>query len=49
MVDIGLLKSGKVELQRTIDQGNLMKLLGMQCNKFALIMKNLFSTEMRNP
>ena len=46
---LGLLKSGKVELQRTIDQGNLMKLLGTRCNKFALIMKNLFSTEMRNP
>ena len=32
-----------------IDRGNLMKFLGMRCNKFALIMKNLFSTEMRNP
>ena len=49
MVNLGLLKSGKVELRRTIDQGNLMKLLGMRCNKFVLIMKNLFSTEMRNP
>ena len=29
--------------------GNLMKLLGMWCNKFALIMRMLFSTEMRNP
>ena len=45
----GLLKSGKVRLRRTIDQGNLMKLLGMRCNKFVLIMKMLFSTEMRNP
>ena len=25
MVDLGLLKSGKVELRRTIDQGNLRK------------------------
>ena len=37
------------EAAGTIDQGNLMKFLGMRCNKFALIMKNLFSTEMRNP
>ena len=29
MVDLGLLKSGKVELQSTIDQGNLRKLLGI--------------------
>ena len=42
MVVLGLLKSGKVRLRRTIDRGNLMKLLGMRCNKFALIMKNLF-------
>ena len=27
----------------------LIKLLGMRCNKFALIMKMLFSTEMRSP
>ena len=44
MVVLGLLKSGKVDLQRTIDWGNLGKLLGKKCNKFALIMKNLFST-----
>ena len=25
MVDLGLIKSGKVELRRTIDQGNLRK------------------------
>ena len=49
MVDLGLLKSGKVEPRRTIDQGNLRKLLGMRCNKLSLIMKNLFSTEMRIP
>ena len=29
MVDLGLLKSGEVELRRTIDQGNLRKLLGI--------------------
>ena len=49
MVNLGLLKSGKVGLRRTIDQGNLKKLLGMKYNKFVLIMKMLFSTEMRNP
>ena len=49
MVNLGLLKSGKVELRRTIEQGNLIKLLGILCNRFALIMKMLLSTEMRNP
>ena len=29
MVNLGILKSGKVELRRTIDQGNLRKLLGI--------------------
>ena len=29
MVNLGLLKSGNVELRRTIDQGNLRKLLGI--------------------
>ena len=29
VVNLGLLKSGKVELRRTIDQGNLRKLLGI--------------------
>ena len=29
VVDLGLLKSGKVELRRTIDQGNLRKFLGI--------------------
>ena len=28
-VNLGLLKSGKAELLRTIDQGNLRKLLGI--------------------
>ena len=36
MIVLGLLKSGKVRLRRTIDRGNLRKLLGMQCNKFVL-------------
>ena len=49
MVDLRLLKSGKVGLRRTIDQGNLRKLLRMRCNKFVLITETLFSTEMRNP
>ena len=49
MVDLGLLKSGKVELRSTIDQGNLRKLLGIRCNKLSLIVKNLFSAEMRIP
>ena len=35
MVYPGLLKSGKVELRRTIDQGNLRKLLGIWYNKVA--------------
>ena len=49
MIVLGLLKSGKVRLRHTIDQGNLRKFLGMQCNKFVLIMEMLFSTEMRIP
>ena len=49
MIVLGLLKSGKVRLRRTIDRGNLIKLLGMRCNKFVLIMEMLFSTEMRIP
>ena len=49
MVNLGLLKSGKVELRSTIDQGNLSKLLGIYCKKLPLIVKNLFSTEMRIP
>ena len=47
MVDLGLLKSGKVELRSSIDQGNLRKLLGIYCKKLPLIVKNLFSAEMR--
>ena len=44
MVDLGLLKSGKVELRSTIDRGNLRKFLGIHCKKLTLI-----STEMRIP
>ena len=36
MVNLGLLKSGEVELRSTIDQGNLRKLLGINCKKVAL-------------
>ena len=49
MVDLGLLKSGKVELRSTIDQGNLRQLLGIYCKKLTLIVRNLFSAEMRIP
>ena len=49
MINLGLLKSGKVELRSTIDQGNLRQLLGIYCKKLPLIVKNLFSTEMRIP
>ena len=49
VVALGLLKSGKVRLRRTIDRGNLIKKLGMRCNKFDHIMETLFSTEMHNP
>ena len=43
MVDLGLLKSGKVELQSTIDRGNLREFLGIHCKKLTLIVRNLFS------
>ena len=36
MVNLGLLNSGKVELRRTIDQGNLRKLLGICCKKLPM-------------
>ena len=49
MVDLGLLKSGKVELENAIDQENLRKLPGIYCKKLPLIVKNFFSTEMRIP
>ena len=47
MVDLGLLKSGKVELRSTIDRGNLRVFLGIHCKKLTLIVRNLFSAEMR--
>ena len=46
---LGLLKSGKLRLRRTIDQGDVIKLLGEWYNKFDLITKKFFSTEPRNP
>ena len=49
MVNLGLLKSGQVELWSMIDQGNLSKILGMHCKKLPFIVRNLFSTEMRIP
>ena len=49
MVNLGLLKSGKVELRRTIDQGNLRQFLGIYCKRLTLIVRNLFSAEMRIP
>ena len=48
-VNLGLLKSGKVKLPSTIDQGNLRQLLGIYCKKLPLIVKNIFSAEMRIP
>ena len=47
MVDLGLLKSGKVELQSMIDRGNLRIFLGLHCKKLTLIVRNLFSAGMR--
>ena len=43
MVNLGLLKSGKVELRSAIDRGNLRKILGIQYKKLTLIVKNIFS------
>ena len=48
-VDLGLLKSGKVELRNTIDQGNLRQFLGIYCKELTLIVRNLFSSEVRIP
>ena len=45
----GLLKSGKLRLRRTIDQDNLIELLGECCNTFVLVTRKLFSTDPRNP
>ena len=47
MVDLGLLKSGKVKLQSTIDRGKPEEFLGIHCKKLTLIVRNLFSAGMR--
>ena len=47
MVNLGLLKSGKVELQSPIDRGNLRKFFGIHGKKLTLIVRNLFSAGMR--
>ena len=44
---LGLHKSGKLRLRHTIDQGDLIKLLGEWYEKFDLITKKFFSTEPR--
>ena len=46
MVNLGLLKSGKVELRSPIDRRNLRKFLGIHFKKLTLIVRNLFSAEM---
>ena len=43
MVYLGLLKIGKVETESTIDQGNLIKILGIHWEKLTLIVENMFS------
>ena len=47
IVDPGLLKSGKVELENAIDRGNLRKILGIHCKTLTLIVKNIFSAGLR--
>ena len=47
MVYPGLLKSGKVETESTIDQGNLIKILGIHWEKLTLIVENIFSAGRR--
>ena len=47
MVYPGLLKSGKVEMENTIDQGNLIEILGIHCEKLTLFVKNIFSAGLR--
>ena len=47
MVYPGLLKSGKVEMENTVDRGNLRKILGIHCKKLTLIVKNIFSAGLR--
>ena len=43
MVYPGLLKCGKVEMESTIDQGNLSKILGIHWKELILIVENIFS------
>ena len=43
----GLLKCGKVEMESTIDQGNLFKILGIHWEKLTLIVENIFSAGRR--
>ena len=47
MVHLGLLKCGKVEMESTIDQGNLRKILEIHCKKLTLIVKNILSAGLR--
>ena len=47
MVHPGLLKCGKVEMESTIDQGNLRKILGIHWGKLTLIVENIFSAGQR--
>ena len=47
MVYSGLLKSGKVEMESTIDQGNLIKILWIHWEKLTLIVENIFSAGRR--
>ena len=47
MVYPGLLKCGKVEMESTTDQGNLMKILGIHWEKLTLIVENIFSAGRR--
>ena len=47
MVHPGLLKCGKVEMESTIDQGNLSKILGIHWEELTLIVENIFSAGRR--
>ena len=47
MVYPGPLKCGKVEMESTIDQGNLIKILGIHWGKLTLIVENIFSAGRR--
>ena len=47
MVYLGFLKCGKVEIESTIDQGNLIKILGIHLEKLTLIVENIFSAGRR--